>query len=220
MLSTVERIACLRDYRGALSYLPEGATGAGNGQDASALVAVEPGGLVAEAEDGGSMAEATAATAATATAAAAAADATAAGADDTPSAFFQPQGSGVLPPLDAPLPAADGWVRLEGAFSTVLVCNMSHIAEDTHAAPGAKLDDGLFHILVVRDIGRCPLLCGFLQLEDGTHVEREDMNIIKTRAYRLEPALGSPGFCAVDGEVVPTVATQAEIFPKVTCFFG
>ena len=49
---------------------------------------------------------------------------------------------------------------------------------------------------------------------------REDMNIIKTRAYRLEPALGSPGFCAVDGEVVPTVATQAEIFPKVTCFFG
>ena len=209
IVSTVERICCLRDYRGALSYLPEAA-------DASqgVLVTTEPGGgggasaggdAEGAAGEGGGDVEA-------------AAGGEEDGEEGARSAFFEPGGSGLLPPLSEPLPSS--WERIEGHFCTVLVSNMSHIAEDTHTAPGAALDDGLFHILVVRDIGRCPLLCGFLQLEDGSHVERDDMNIIKTRAYRLEPHPDSPGFCAVDGELVPTVASQSEIFPKVTRFFG
>eukprot|EP00948_MAST-09A_sp_MAST-9A-sp1_P001578 g1578.t1 len=51
---------------------------------------------------------------------------------------------------------------------------ISHGAHDMHACPGAKFDDGLFHVLYgpKHATDRCDSLCTFLAMEEGTHLNK------------------------------------------------
>ena len=54
----------------------------------------------------------------------------------------------VMPKLGEPLP--DGWVSFEDDFIVFWVCNTSHAAHNMFTCPVAKMNDGLFHVLIVR----------------------------------------------------------------------
>lgn len=81
------------------------------------------------------------------------------------------------------------------------VINTTHAASDMLVAPAGQLGDGIFHILLLRGrISRCQLLRMFMELETGAHVQRDEVEIIRARAYRLEP-LTERGVLTMDGEV-------------------
>ena len=55
----------------------------------------------------------------------------------------------VLPKLGEPLPK--GWVTYDGDdFLVFWVCNTTHAAHNMHTCSVAKMNDGLFHVLIVR----------------------------------------------------------------------
>ena len=59
------------------------------------------------------------------------------------------EGQVVMPKLGKPLP--DGWVTFdEEEFLVFWVCNTSHAAHNMFTCPVAKMNDGLFHVLIVR----------------------------------------------------------------------
>jgi len=57
-------------------------------------------------------------------------------------------GDAVMPKLGQPSP--EGWVSLEEDFIVFWVCNTSHTGYNIFTCPMAKMNDGLFHVLVVR----------------------------------------------------------------------
>ena len=53
----------------------------------------------------------------------------------------------VMPKLGQPLP--DGWVSFEEEFIVFWICNTRHAAYNVLTCPNAKMNDGLFHMLIV-----------------------------------------------------------------------
>ncbi|XP_055077767.1 sphingosine kinase 1-like [Periophthalmus magnuspinnatus] len=118
----------------------------------------------------------------------------------------------LLPPLDHPVP--NNWVVVpQEEFVLMLAMYQSHLAEDLFAAPDSTLDDGLIHLFYVKaGISRAALLRLFLAMEKGAHLTSNCPHLVhvKVRALRLEPQ--SPkGIITVDGEVVEYGPVQAEV---------
>lgn len=120
----------------------------------------------------------------------------------------------VLPPLCLPIPSVDGWTVVEADFVTVWVLQTSHCSVNVHSGPGITLDDGLFTIIVVRDISRFDMIKLLLGIEDGSHVDHPNVEIYKASAYRLEP-MTERGLFSLDGEVVEYGPIQASILPSI-----
>ena len=60
----------------------------------------------------------------------------------------------VLPKLGEPLPK--GWVTYDCEdFLVFWVCNTSHAAHNMHTCSVANMNDGLFHVLIVRYVTLC-----------------------------------------------------------------
>ncbi|GLE08059.1 hypothetical protein PINS_up019020 [Pythium insidiosum] len=78
--------------------------------------------------------------------------------------------------------------------------NTSHAASDGHTAPGAECGDGYNYILLLdREHARRDLIKLLLTLEAGEHLNKTPAQLIRTRAFRIEPARPEDGIC-VDGE--------------------
>ena len=82
-----------------------------------------------------------------------------------------------------------------------------------YSCPGAKLNDGVLTILVVRNISRFSLLSMLLGIDNGDHMNHSGVEIYKALAYRLEP-LTTEGLYSLDGEVVEYGPIQGVVQPS------
>lgn len=74
------------------------------------------------------------------------------------------------------------WKAIRGEFHLVWINNVSHPSSDSFAVPGAKFDDGYAHLLLIKgSVPRSELLKVMLALENGTHIQRSSVEIIRTR---------------------------------------
>lgn len=99
---------------------------------------------------------------------------------------------------------------------------MSHIAEAVHSAPGKKIGDGTFQIMVLRrqpSLSRMRLISLFMALEHGGHVTVQEVEIYHARAYRLEP-LTDQGRYSLDGEAIPFGHVQGKVLPLAMQILG
>lgn len=113
------------------------------------------------------------------------------------------------PPLlhrvDQPLPDAERWRVISGDFSTIWAMNVSHGSSDAIPAPDAKLNDGQWHVVVLRHVSRVQQARFLLGLETGTHLQARGAEIISCKAFRLEPESGRLG---LDGEEISSGTIQ------------
>jgi sphingosine kinase len=116
-----------------------------------------------------------------------------------------------MPALNDPVPK--DWVTSEDDFYLFWASQVTHAAENVHHAPPCKLNDGVFHILIVRkNISRFRMAMILLGLETGAHVNMDGLEIVKCVAYRLEPT--TPGsFNDLDGEVIESGPIQGHVLP-------
>mmetsp|Transcript_4146 Transcript_4146/g.8778 ORF Transcript_4146/g.8778 Transcript_4146/m.8778 type:complete len:312 (+) Transcript_4146:1-936(+) len=114
----------------------------------------------------------------------------------------------------------EGWVSVEDDFTVFWACQTSHASYNMFNCPMSKMNDGLFHILVVR--ASCPrwrLILMLLQLESGNHIHCKGLEVISCRAYRLEP-LSYNSYNDIDGELVEDGVIQAHMMPRGAQFFA
>jgi sphingosine kinase len=119
-----------------------------------------------------------------------------------------------LPKITDPTPSE--WKVIEDDIILIWVCQTTHTSYDVFSSPLSKLNDGLFHILLIRkSCSRYNLLKVLLRLEHGTHIHTKGVEIIPCVAFRLEPLEGKwRSFNDVDGEVVEQGPIQAVINPS------
>lgn len=118
-----------------------------------------------------------------------------------------------LPLLSEPISDLKDWVTCEDDFILFWASQVTHAGEHMFNAPPCRLDDGVFHIMVVRgNISRVRLALILLSMEHGGHVGMKGVELIECCAYRLEP-ITEGSFNDLDGEVIESGSIQATILP-------
>jgi len=75
---------------------------------------------------------------------------------------------------------------IEGKHLVVVAANGTHFGNGMHVAPKAKIDDGLFDIVVAGDLGRWASLVALAKLYRGTHVNGRDILAFRARSLDVE----------------------------------
>jgi len=79
---------------------------------------------------------------------------------------------------------ADDW-NLDIDAYWILCCNNSFIGTGMNVAPAAKVNDGLFDVLVVRKIHKLKFIQYLPRIFKGTHLEVDGMEILRARELTL-----------------------------------
>ncbi|XP_059168102.1 sphingosine kinase 2-like isoform X2 [Physella acuta] len=124
---------------------------------------------------------------------------------------YAPFPTPLLPPLDQDVP--DNWVKFEGDFILAAAVYQTHLGSDMLAAPDAHLQDGVIHLMMVREgISKAGLLKLFLSFGQGGHVHSPYVESAKVLAFRIEPSTTS-GNIMIDGERFDPSPIQGQILP-------
>lgn len=105
----------------------------------------------------------------------------------------------------------DGAVR-EGRHLIVVAANGTHFGSGMHVAPDARIDDGLFDIIVGGDLSRWSSLVALGKLYRGTHVDGR--SVLLFRAPSLEVELEEPLPMEADGEPSRARALHIRMRPR------
>ena len=119
----------------------------------------------------------------------------------------------LLPPsLSDPVPS--NWKTIEGNFVGVMVLLAPFVAHGFAGDLNLILGSGKMHISYsLDDITRGGLLAMLLSADTASYLQREDVHVVKTRAYRLEPL--TPGILTIDGEAVDYIPHQVQLHPQL-----
>lgn len=115
-------------------------------------------------------------------------------------------------PRFSPIPYAielDGQ-RLQTHAMLVAVANTTSFGGGMKVCPDARVDDGLFDVLVVRALSIPAFLRVFPRVYSGTHLEHPAVEVRRARHVRPD----APGIVAqADGEPVGVLPLEAEVLP-------
>jgi YegS/Rv2252/BmrU family lipid kinase len=134
-------------------------------------------------------------------------------------------GSSILPPSASYLTATvkhvlgalphkikiqlDGKPFYEGLAHNVFVCNGKYSGGGMLWAPDAKLDDGLFNVLIVKDISRLELLTLAPRLYTGTISKARGIDVKVASSVSISAV--SPTYVELDGETYPAERAEYSI---------
>lgn len=87
----------------------------------------------------------------------------------------------------------------EGEILLAATANSPFYGGAMHIAPGARLDDGLFHVCIVRAVHRCTVLRMLPKVMRGAHLSHPAVQLAKTSYLDIQTPDGPEWVCA-DGE--------------------
>ncbi|MEE4608817.1 MAG: diacylglycerol kinase family protein [Desulfobacteraceae bacterium] len=112
--------------------------------------------------------------------------------------------------------AVDGQsVTADNCF--VEVCNSRFTGGAMCMAPGARLDDGFFDVVLLAPLSRLKLIASFPRIYQGTHGSLKEIRFI--RARRATIATAPVKRLLPDGEVLGVTPTQVDILPRRVTYF-
>ncbi len=95
---------------------------------------------------------------------------------------------------------ADGGPWQEQEITALTVCNGRYFGGGMQVAPDAKIDDGLFDVVVWSGLGIADFVTKRSMLYDGTHVKLPNTRVVRARTVEAEPAGDERVLLDVDGE--------------------
>ncbi len=107
----------------------------------------------------------------------------------------------------------DGGPWREERLTALSVCNGRFFGGGMQVAPGARMDDGLFDVVVWRGLGLSDFVTKRRMLYDGTHVTLENTRVVRARSVEAEPLGGAEVLLDVDGESPGTLPARFTILP-------
>ena len=100
---------------------------------------------------------------------------------------------------------------IEGKHLLVVAANGTYFGSGMHIAPKAKIDDGLFDVIVAGDLGRWASLVALAKLYRGTHVNGRDVLAFRARSLDVELERELP--TQADGEPVRARSLAVRMLP-------
>jgi YegS/Rv2252/BmrU family lipid kinase len=95
---------------------------------------------------------------------------------------------------------------------SVSVANNSTFGGGMRIAPGAELDDGLFDIVAIGEVGKLRFVGNLPKVFKGTHVDDEEVRVF--RAPRLELTASRPFPVYADGEHLTDLPASLRLLPR------
>ena len=80
-----------------------------------------------------------------------------------------------------------------------------------NTAPEAKLDDGLFDVMVIGDVSKPDLVCSLPRIYKGTHVTHPKVNMM--RAKSIDLIAKQPMYLQADGDLLGQAPASFRILP-------
>lgn len=108
---------------------------------------------------------------------------------------------------------ADGGPWIEESITSLSVCNGRFFGGGMQVAPAARVDDGLFDVVVWSGLGLRDFVTKKKKLYDGTHVELPNTRVYRARTVEAEPVGGARLLLDVDGEQPGTLPARFSILP-------
>jgi diacylglycerol kinase (ATP) len=108
--------------------------------------------------------------------------------------------------------ADDGpWV--EQRITSLSVCNGRFFGGGMQVAPDARMDDGVFDVVVWSGFGLADFVTKKRMLYDGTHVSLPNTRVLRARTVEAEPAGDADVLLDVDGEQPGRLPARIGILP-------
>lgn len=108
---------------------------------------------------------------------------------------------------------AEGGAWTEQEITGLNVCNGSFFGGGMRVAPDARLDDGLFDVVVWSGLGFVDLLTKRRMLYDGSHVRLPNTRVLRAREVEVEPLGGETALLDVDGEQPGVLPARFTLLP-------
>jgi YegS/Rv2252/BmrU family lipid kinase len=96
-------------------------------------------------------------------------------------------------------------------ITSLSVCNGRYFGGGMLVAPDARLDDGLFDVVVWTGLGIGDFVVKKRMLYDGTHVRLPSTRVLRARVVEAEPLEGARVLLDVDGEQPGTLPARIEL---------
>lgn len=103
-------------------------------------------------------------------------------------------------------------LEVEDRFVLVAIGNAKYYGGGLKIAPGAVMDDGLFDLILIRDISRLEILKTLPKLLDGSHLEHPSVEVKKGREIKI--FADPPQLFQADGEIIGRSPQQIVIQPS------
>lgn len=100
--------------------------------------------------------------------------------------------------------------RLSGYF--VAVANNSVYGGGMWIAPEAEIDDGLFDVVAIEEVGKLRFLRGLPRVLKGTHLDNEEVSVF--RAPRLQIEASRPFPVYADGDHLTDLPVSLRVLPR------
>jgi YegS/Rv2252/BmrU family lipid kinase len=98
------------------------------------------------------------------------------------------------------------------------VCNGRYFGGGMMVAPEARMDDGLFDVVVWKGLGLGDFVVKRPMLYDGTHVRLPNTRVLRARTVEIEAGAGEDVPLDVDGEAPGTLPARFELIPRALRF--
>lgn len=108
----------------------------------------------------------------------------------------------------------DGEVVYEGPITAVAVCNGAWFGGGMHVAPEARLDDGLFDVVVMRGAPTLKVFSLLNKIYSGAHVRSPLVSCFRARVVEAEPLGAGPVLVDTDGEAPGILPARFELLPR------
>jgi YegS/Rv2252/BmrU family lipid kinase len=108
---------------------------------------------------------------------------------------------------------ADGGAWTEQPVTSLSVCNGRFFGGGMQVAPDARVDDGLFDVVIWSGLGLSDFVTKKRMLYDGTHVKLPNTRVVRAREVEVRPVSGAAVLLDVDGEQPGTLPARFAILP-------
>jgi YegS/Rv2252/BmrU family lipid kinase len=108
---------------------------------------------------------------------------------------------------------ADGGPWVEERITALSVCNGRYFGGGMLVAPDARMDDGLFDVVVWKGFGFSDFVVKKRTLYDGTHVELDNTRVLRARTVEAEPQGDARVLLDVDGESPGMLPARFTVLP-------
>jgi diacylglycerol kinase family enzyme len=107
----------------------------------------------------------------------------------------------------------DGGAWNEEPLTALSVCNGRYFGGGMKVAPDARMDDGLFDVVVWKGFGLVDFVVKRPMLYDGTHLQLPNTRVLRAKVVEVEPAGDEAVNLDVDGENPGTLPARFTILP-------